>query len=142
MNLSLGHWLRILFINMKSILLIEHESSLRTVLQVYLTEIGGWRVTLSNSIQDAIDLCVSNTPDAILLDTSTPETDVLLFVEQLKDQSVRSAIPIILLTARASWFTARQLNAMGFAGAIAKPFDPTALTRQISQLLGWGQDES
>ncbi len=126
---------------MKSILLIEHESGLRIILQTYLTELGGWRVTLSNSIQDAIDLCPNLTLDAILLDASTPEPDVLLFVEQLKCQSARYAIPIILLTARASWFTPYQLSQMGFAGAIAKPFDPTALTRQISQLLGWVADE-
>ena len=124
----------------KSILLIENEISLSEVLHTCLSEFGGWRVMLSSSIQEAIDLCMSSTPDAILLDTSIAEADALLFVEQLKQHSVVRSIPILLITARASWFTLRQLNQMGFAGAITKPFNPSTLSMQISHLLGWSDD--
>jgi DNA-binding response OmpR family regulator len=126
----------------KSILLIEYEASIRDVLHTCLSELGGWRVTLSASIQRGIDLCIAVRPDVILLDTSTSEVDALLFVEQLKQYSLRQSIPILLITARASWFTPAQLQTMGFAGAITKPFNPSTLSAQVSYLLGWSIEEN
>lgn len=124
----------------RSILLIEYESSIREVLYACLSELGGWRVTVSNSIQGGVDLCMTTRPDAILLDTSTSEADALIFVEQLKHRSITQSIPILLITARASWFTPTQLQQMGFAGAITKPFNPSTLPAQVSHLLGWNTE--
>jgi CheY-like chemotaxis protein len=121
----------------KTVLLIEHEASIREVLHTCLSEFGGWRVTLSNSIQEGIALCMATCPDAILIDASASETDALIFIEQLKQHSMTQSIPIVLITARASWFTPKQLHQMGFAGAITKPFNPSILPAQISHLLGW-----
>lgn len=120
----------------KSILLIEHEASLREVLQACLSELGGWRVTSSHSIQASISLCSAMSPDVILLDSSTAETDGLIFIEQLKQHSASQSIPILLITGRASWFTPLQFKQMGFAGAIAKPFNPVTLPAQVSRLIG------
>lgn len=119
----------------KSILLIEHETSILEVLHTCLSEFGDWEVILSNSIQEGANLCMAIRPDVILLDTSTSERDALIFLEQLKQYSTHQSIPILLITARASWFTLDQLYQMGFAGAIAKPFDPSTLSAQISHLL-------
>jgi CheY-like chemotaxis protein len=119
----------------KSILLIENETSILEVLHTCLSEFGDWKVTLSNSIQEGVDLCMTACPDVILLDTSTSERDALIFIEQLKQHSTHKSIPILLITARASWFTLQQLHQMGFAGAIAKPFNPSTLSAQISHLL-------
>lgn len=126
----------------KSILLIAHESSLREVLKTCLKELGHWKVTASDSIRQGIALCMANRPDAILLDTSTPEADALLFIERLKQYSIAHAIPILLITARAGWFTPAQFHEMGFAGVIAKPFDPATLTQQVASLVGWADDQS
>jgi DNA-binding NtrC family response regulator len=119
----------------KTILLIAQQASLGEILYTCLSELGGWNVTLSHSIQDGIELCMAICPNAILIDTSTSETDALLFIEQLKERSIHQSIPIVLMTARASWFTSEQLHQMGFAGAIAKPFDPLTLSAQVSHLL-------
>lgn len=125
----------------KSILVIEYEASLRRVLSACLRELGGWKVTLSSSLRDGIRLCEQEKPHAILVDTSTPEIDALLFIEQLKRYSSEHSIPIILISSRASWYTVQQLCQMGFAGAINKPFNPSTLSSDISRLLNWdGQD--
>lgn len=121
----------------RSILLIEHEASIREVLHTSLSEFGGWKVILSDSIREGVNLCKLVCPSAILLDTSASETDALIFLEQLKQHSVAQSIPILLLTARASWFTAEQLHQMGFSGAIAKPFNPFTVSTQIASLLKW-----
>jgi CheY-like chemotaxis protein len=121
----------------RSILLIEHETSLREVLGACLRDLGGWKVTFSKSIKEGIDLCEQQKPHVILVDTSTPETDALLFIEQLKAQSHTHSIPILLVSSRAKWFSTDQLQQMGFAGAIAKPFDPATLPTDIATLMQW-----
>jgi CheY-like chemotaxis protein len=126
-----------LLMSTKLILLIEYEDSVREVLRACLSEFGGWNVTVSRSIQEGVDLCISQRPDVILLDASVSETDALVFVEQLKCHSITQSIPILLITDRASWFTLGQLNQMGFAGAITKPFNPSTLIAQVSHLAGW-----
>jgi DNA-binding response OmpR family regulator len=94
-------------------------------------------VTLANSIREGVDACTATHPDVILLDTATSESDALIFIEQLKRYSVTESTPILLITARASWFTTKQLQDMGFAGAITKPFNPSTVSAQISQLMKW-----
>lgn len=125
----------------KSVLLIEYEDSIRDVLNVCLSELGGWKVMLSSSIQEGLELCAVTHPDVILLDTSTSEADALIFIEQLKQHSLIQSIPILLITARADWFTTEQLHHMGFAGAITKPFDPVTLSGQMTHLLGWNDTD-
>jgi DNA-binding response OmpR family regulator len=118
-----------------SILLIEHEDSLREVLGACLTELGGWDVTFSSSIREGIRLCEQKKPNAILLDTSIPETDVWFFIEQLKTYAHERSVPVLIISSRASWFTTEQLREMGFAGAIAKPFNPSTLPAYIENLI-------
>lgn len=117
------------------ILLIEHELSLREVLGDCLREFGGWDVTSSCSIREGISLCEQHRPDLILMDASAPEADALLLIEQLKSYSRRLTIPIVLISAKANWFTAKELHQMGFLGAIAKPFNPSTLSAQIHRLV-------
>jgi DNA-binding response OmpR family regulator len=131
-----------MFMANKSILLIEHEASLREVLGACLTELGGWEVTTVRSIREGIMLCGQKKPDMILVDTSTPEVDALLFIEQLKSCSHEQSIPVLLISSRASWFTTAQLQQMGFAGAIAKPFNPSTLPKHIESLIKSKDDET
>lgn len=121
----------------KSILLIEYEDSFREILSSCLSELGGWIVTASASIREGFDLCLAAQPDVILIDASTRETDALVFIEQLKQYSANQAIPILLIASYANWFSLGDLQRMGFAGAINKPFNPSTLSAQIFSLLAW-----
>ncbi|WP_204140075.1 response regulator [Halomicronema sp. CCY15110] len=123
----------------QSILLIEHEIGLREVLGACLKELGGWDVMLSSSIREGILMCEQQRPNLILVDTSTPEMDALLFIEQLKTHSHDQSIPILLISSRARLFTPEQLSEMGFAGAITKPFNPFTLPQYITRLMKWDE---
>ncbi|WP_198807657.1 response regulator [Leptolyngbya sp. BL0902] len=124
------------------LLLIEHEASLREVLGACLGELGDWDVTTSRFIQEGILLCKKHRPDVILVDASTPEADALLLMEQLKRDSLNQAIPIVLISAKADWFTAPELHQMGFLGAISKPFNPSTLSAKIHHMMAYSASTS
>ncbi|MFB2939458.1 response regulator [Aerosakkonemataceae cyanobacterium BLCC-F154] len=121
----------------KSILLIDYESSVREVLQVCLSEIGGWNVIPAASFEEGSASLLTQKLDAIIMDNVTAKRDSTKFIQKLKANPLTQSIPILLITHKASWYTRQHLQEMKVVGAIAKPFDPVSLPVQISQLLGW-----
>lgn len=121
----------------KLILLIDHEVSVREVLRVCLSSLGGWNVLSVASLQEGLHLLKTNTPDAILLDSPKVETDGFTFMQELRERLVTPSIPVLLITGKARWFSRQQLQELGVSGAIAKPFNPITLPTQISALLNW-----
>ena len=122
---------------MKSILIIDHDASVREVIHICLRELAGWQVWSTSSLQAGLSSLSNKRPDALLVDFSTPKMDGLDFIRTLKRSPLTRSIPIVLITIKASWFTPQELKNMGVAGAIAKPFDPISLPGQVAQLLGW-----
>lgn len=121
----------------KLILLIDHETSVRMVLHVCLSRLGGWDVLSVGSVQRGFETLATQNPDAILLDAPMLETNDFTFVQQIKNSSFSRSIPILLITAKAHWFSRQTLEEAGIVGAIAKPFNPITLPSQIAELLNW-----
>jgi CheY-like chemotaxis protein len=121
----------------KLVLLIDDEAHVREVVQACLQDLAGWDVQAVASAGEGLKRAVAVQPDAIVLDISMPGMDGLAFLEQLKSNPITQHIPVVLLTAKARWFTPQQLQRLGVSGAIAKPFNPLSLTNEIAQALGW-----
>jgi len=121
----------------KLVLLVDNEANVREVVQACLQDLGGWDVQSVASAKEGLDTAVAVQPDAIVLDISMLEIDGLAFLQKLRANPVTQLIPIVLLTAKARWFTPHQLQSFGVAGAIAKPFNPLSLTNEIANALGW-----
>lgn len=121
----------------KQILLIDHEVSVREVLQICLSSVGGWRVISVVSIQAGLEkLCIERV-DAILLDTPNLETDGIAFIQKIKNDPLIPSIPVIFITAKAKNFLLNQLPAWQIAGVIAKPFNAMNLPIQVAGILNW-----
>ena len=121
----------------KLVLLVDNEANVREVVQACLQDLGGWDVQSVASVQEGLDTAVAVQPDAIVLDISMLEIDGLAFLQKLRANPITQLIPVVLLTAKARWFTPHQLQSFGVAGAIAKPFNPISLTNEIANALGW-----
>jgi CheY-like chemotaxis protein len=121
----------------KLVLLVDNEANVREVVKACLQDLGGWDVHSVASAKEGLDRAVAVQPDAIVLDISMPGGDGFSFLQQLRANPVTQLIPVVLLTAKARWFTPNQLQPFGVAGAIAKPFNPISLTNQIANALGW-----
>jgi CheY-like chemotaxis protein len=121
----------------KLILLIDHEVSVREVLQVCLSHIGDWDVLSVSSLQEGLEILLTNKPDAIVLDEPLLGMDNFSSVQEFRNHPLTTSIPIVLVTATARWFSSCQLKQLGIVGAIAKPFDPMTLPEQLAKLLSW-----
>ncbi len=121
----------------KSLLLIDDEPNLASVIAVCLESFKSWSVRVTNSGKEALSIVESLNPDAILLDVMMPEMDGIQVYQQLQTNSQTQNIPVILLTAKVQTSDLEQFAKLGVAGTIAKPFDPIAIADQIAQLLNW-----
>jgi CheY-like chemotaxis protein len=125
------------FMSDKQILLIDHEVSVREVLQICLSSVGGWRVISVASIQAGLEKLCIECVDAVLLDTPNLETDGIAFIQTLKNDPFRSSIPVIFITGKAKNFLFNQLQSLEIAGVIAKPFNAMTLPIQVAGMLNW-----
>jgi CheY-like chemotaxis protein len=132
----------------KLILLIDHEASVRTILQVCLSRLGGWDVLSVSSPSQGLEVLtirealLITRPDAILLDMQMLETDGLGTIQEFRNHPLIQPIPVVLITAKAGWFSPQQLQQMSIVGAIAKPFNPIKLPEQIAEILNWESEPS
>ncbi|MEP0872098.1 response regulator [Trichocoleus desertorum AS-A10] len=121
----------------KSILLIEDQASVQELVKTCLSGLAGWNIVVVSSAQAGLRCVAGKHPDVILLDFLTPGMDAKTFMHKLHSDPLTASIPVILLSARARWFTPLQLQQLGVVAAIAKPFNPMTLPDKIADALGW-----
>jgi CheY-like chemotaxis protein len=121
----------------KRILVVDDEADIREVAQLALEAVGGYRVTPAASGREALELARADAPDAILLDVMMPDLDGPSTFALLQQDAATQGIPVVLLTAKVQASDRRQLEALGVAAVMAKPFDPMSLAGDVAATLGW-----
>ena len=118
-----------------SILLVDDEPDIRTIAELSLSQVGGWKVTLASSGVQALELVGKHKPDLILLDVMMPEMDGVATFQALANREDTREIPVIFMTARVQSQERERYVGLGAAGVIAKPFDPMRLPDDIRGIL-------
>ena len=121
----------------KSILLIDDEPRLASVIAVCLESFKEWKVQMANSGEEGLNMLASDHPDAILLDIMMPAMDGLAVFQKLQENPDTRDIPVILLTAKVQTSDRQRFAQLGVAGLIAKPFEPLKLADQVAEIVGW-----
>ncbi len=124
----------------KRILIIEDEANLRKIVQTCLEMLGGWEVVQAASGQEGLFRAQAERPDAILLDAMMPEMDGMTFLQELLANSELQTIPVVFLTAKIDLTERSRFEELGARGAIAKPFNPLTLHKQVATALGWNSE--
>jgi len=125
----------------RRILIIDDEDDIRQVAALSLETIAGWEVMLANSGARGIEVAGKEQPDAILLDVMMPEMDGPTTFLKLQAAPQTAAIPVLLLTAKVQGSDQRRFAGLGVSGILFKPFDPLLLSRQVSDALGWKDEQ-
>lgn len=124
---------------MKStILVIDDQSSVRQLLQEYLTE-QGFKVYTAIDGQNALYMARHEPPDLILLDIMMPKMDGYQFLRQYRQER---QTPIIIITAREEETDAVLGLELGADDYVTKPFRMRELVARIQAVLRRNQGSS
>jgi DNA-binding response OmpR family regulator len=118
-------------ISMKTILVVDDKSSVRTLLQDYLTE-EGYRVVTAENGRNALYAARQEKPDLVLLDIMMPEMDGYDFIRAYRKES---NTPVILLTAKLEESDKVLGLELGADDYVTKPFGMKELVARIHAAL-------
>jgi DNA-binding response OmpR family regulator len=114
-----------------TILVIDDQSSVRQLLQEYLTE-QGFRVIQADNGQNALYTARHDQPDLILLDIMMPKMDGYQFLRQYRQER---QTPVIIITAREEETDAVLGLDLGADDYVIKPFRMRELMARIRAIL-------
>ncbi len=121
----------------RQILVVDDEEHLRELVQACLEDLGGWQTLGASSGEECLQILQTERPNAILLDISMPGMDGTVVYDRLQSNPLTQSIPVILLTAKVLPRDRAKFALMGVTGVISKPIQPTTLTEEVAEILGW-----
>jgi two-component system KDP operon response regulator KdpE len=116
---------------MSRILIVEDDPTLGGLLAEHLRA-GGHDATLAAEGQRGLDLALDAAPDLLILDVMLPGLDGWELLRRLR---ATSALPVLMLTARADQEDLLRGLALGADDYVRKPFDLRELDLRIAGLL-------
>ncbi|MGB0563337.1 MAG: response regulator [Spirulinaceae cyanobacterium] len=126
----------------KKVLVIDDEADIREITQLALKVTTDWEVQTAASGREGLTIARDRRPDLVLLDLMMPELDGPGTCAQLKADPATQGIPVIFLTAKVQAPEQLVLDEVGAAAIFTKPFNPTTLSAEIAQVLGWDKNPS
>jgi CheY-like chemotaxis protein len=119
----------------QTVLVVDDDDEVREITKLALEIMGGWDVIQADRGAKALVLAAQHRPDVVLLDVMMPEMDGPTTFGHLQKDPATRGIPVILLTAKVRVGHHQLWDDLEVAGVISKPFNPTALTQQIDDLV-------
>jgi DNA-binding response OmpR family regulator len=120
-----------------TILVVDDQSSVRQLLQEYLTE-QGYQVTTAIDGQSAIYEARRNPPDLILLDIMMPKMDGYQFLRLYRQER---QTPVIIITAREEETDAVLGLELGADDYVVKPFRMRELLARIRAVMRRNEED-
>lgn len=115
----------------KHILVVDDEARIREVVQYALSR-EGFRVSVAEDGQRALELAAQDPPELVVLDVMLPEIDGLEVCRQLKR---RSRVPVLFLSARGEEVDRIVGLELGGDDYLTKPFSPRELVARVRAVL-------
>ncbi|MEO7109018.1 MAG: ATP-binding protein [Polyangiaceae bacterium] len=117
-----------------SVLVVDDEPDARDLVATLL-KLRGADVTTAGSVEEALAVFEIQTPTILVSDIGMPTADGYSLIQRMRALRLETAgIPAIALTAYAREEDRRRAIAAGFQAYLAKPVEPEALVRAVSDL--------
>jgi len=117
-----------------TVLVVEDDPVILRLLEVNF-ELEGFDVILAHDGAEGVDMARASKPDVIVSDIMMPKISGLELVATLKADDATSAIPIILLSAKAQTSDLKLGIDSGADDYVTKPFEPLDLVARVNALL-------
>jgi two-component system OmpR family response regulator len=114
------------------ILLVDDQRDIRSIVGLALGKIGGFKVKVCASGEEALASAKDFVPDLLLLDLSMPVMDGVATLKGLRASGLQA--PAVFFTARMKPEDAVRYEELGVLGVIPKPFDPLKLGAQLRDM--------
>lgn len=110
---------------------VEDDEDIQRIVRMSLERVGKMTVEVVGDPTMAIAAMNAFKPDLVMLDWMMPVLDGPALFRQMKLRPETSSLPVVFITARASERDLAELQALGAAGTISKPFSPRDLPEQL-----------
>ena len=117
-----------------SILVVEDDPDIRELLSFTISR-AGFDLRAAETAEEALRLLDSGLPELMVIDWMLPGMDGIDLAKYLRSDSLTSALPIIMLTARGEEIDKLKSFEAGVDDYVTKPFSPKELTARIKALL-------
>jgi PAS domain S-box-containing protein len=117
-----------------TVLIVEDEDSVREIEHRILTN-NGIATLLASTGQQAIEMAQAHRPDLVLLDLMMPGMSGQDVLHALKSHPATQHIPILIISARASWPTIEESYMLGAVDFVTKPFEYQELLSRVRRAL-------
>jgi two-component system chemotaxis response regulator CheY len=118
---------------MKTVLTVDDSRTMRDMLKLSLTE-AGFRVLQAEDGLHGLEVLEGETPDVIITDINMPRMDGFGFIEAVRLDANRRAIPILVLTTESDAEKKNRARQAGATGWIVKPFNPVKLVDAVRRV--------
>lgn len=122
---------------MAKVLIVDDEQGIREMLEIYLKR-EGYDTRSAETGEAALQLCRKNRYDVVISDIKMPGLDGMQLLEKVKLSSPETVF--IMITAYASFETAKKSMEEEAYDYITKPFDVEEIKRKIETALGKKRD--
>ena len=113
------------------VLLVEDDSSIRTVVTMGLRD-AGMRVTAAGTGREGLDHAQATAFDAVLLDVMLPQMDGMEVLRALRRDS---RVPVVMLTARSDTVDVVVALELGADDYVTKPFQMAELVARLRAVM-------
>lgn len=119
---------------MKTVFVVEDDGSIAELI-AYALRSGGFAVETFGDGEQLLAALAGTLPDLVLLDIMLPGLDGLRVLRRMRDSVRTAAVPVIMLTAKASEYDKVVGLDCGADDYIAKPFGVMELLARVKALL-------
>lgn len=120
---------------MATILIVDDDESIRTVVSTLLEDFGGHAVLEADGGLRGIEVMRAKRPDLVLMDVQMPGIDGPRAFERMRADEAIASIPVAFMTANNLKADVEHYMGLGAIGVVKKPFDPRDFLLQVSALL-------
>jgi two-component system chemotaxis response regulator CheY len=118
----------------KLVLTVDDSKTMRDMLRLALTDAGHTVVQADDGQHGAQVLEAHPDIDVIVTDINMPRMDGYAFIEHVRREASRHAVPILVLTTESEPAKKQRARDAGATGWIVKPFDPQKLNAAIARV--------
>ena len=121
-------------VELERICCVEDDFDIRTILDLSLSDIGGYQVELFEDGPSALKGLPTIQPQLIMLDMMMPGMNGLEVLGALRQSEQFAQTPVVFMTAKAQSHELDSYISAGAQSVIVKPFDPMTLPDQVEDI--------